>query len=488
MARILVVEDDALTLEAMRELLSGEGHDVRAVPGVTPARQALWEADFDVVLSDWSMPDGTGVDVLAASRETQPTTPVIVATAAARLDVAVEALRGGAFDFVTKPTAPELLLASVQRALRWHQLQASQQLTDAAEAVCRSGDPDRLLDRLVETAVSLADAELAAIIVDGVTTHVIPEGVVFPADAEVGPSLSLPLVTRHHVAGLLWVVRARGKRPFTERDAHRLAVIAAEAALALDNVALVQQLKDRIDMLERARGALGENRRLAGVGRMATDVAARLRSPLEGLRSQLADAARLAEGPVVARIRAAEDALARVDRAIDDLGRVARLRQNQQAFEAARLVELGVRTAAPKHDVRVIAEAAGLVHGDPGELARGLAELIENADLAQADHADPIEVRVRSLGAGRIRIEVADRGPGMGPAEVERYGEAHFSTRGRAGLGVSNAQAIAARHGGYVRVVGTSRTGTLVAMDLPSEELEVEIAAGEEDGADTLSA
>jgi DNA-binding NtrC family response regulator len=83
---------------------------------VQEARKVLVAEDFDVVLTDQKMPDGDGLQVLAAAIEADPTVSVVVITAFATVDLAVESMRQGAFDFITKPFQPEVVRAAASRA------------------------------------------------------------------------------------------------------------------------------------------------------------------------------------------------------------------------------------------------------------------------------------------------------------------------------------------------------------------------------------
>ena len=87
------------------------------------ARKVLIAEDFDVVLTDQKMPDGDGLQVLAAAIEADPAVSVVVITAFATVDLAVESMRQGAFDFITKPFQPEVVRAAVTRACERTRLQ-----------------------------------------------------------------------------------------------------------------------------------------------------------------------------------------------------------------------------------------------------------------------------------------------------------------------------------------------------------------------------
>ena len=82
----------------------------------TEARQKIESLSFDAVLTALKMPDGDGLAVLAISRQKDPSLPVVFVTAEPSLELAVESMRQGTFDFLAKPFSPETVRAAVQRA------------------------------------------------------------------------------------------------------------------------------------------------------------------------------------------------------------------------------------------------------------------------------------------------------------------------------------------------------------------------------------
>ncbi|MCZ6506927.1 MAG: sigma-54 dependent transcriptional regulator, partial [Acidobacteria bacterium] len=112
-SRILVVEDRASLRKMLQLALEGEGYEVEAVGEVDAALDALAGRAFDLVLTDLKLPAGSGLDVVAASREARPTTPVVVLTAFGTVETAVEAMKLGASDFLEKPVEVTDLFALV---------------------------------------------------------------------------------------------------------------------------------------------------------------------------------------------------------------------------------------------------------------------------------------------------------------------------------------------------------------------------------------
>ena len=116
MAKILVIDDEPGMRRILDTNLRRDAHVVREAAGAAEAIDILKREDFDVVLTDQRMPDGSGLDVLHAAQEDDPTTSVIFLTAVGTLELAVESMRQGAFDFLTKPFAPDVVRAAVRRA------------------------------------------------------------------------------------------------------------------------------------------------------------------------------------------------------------------------------------------------------------------------------------------------------------------------------------------------------------------------------------
>ncbi len=115
---ILLVEDDpslgALTLD----LLKREGYPAILAPSLAAARAAMTQAGFSLLILDWMLPDGQGIDFLKEIRLKQSQVPVILLTARAEVIDKVVGLEGGANDYLTKPFEPRELIARIRVQLR----------------------------------------------------------------------------------------------------------------------------------------------------------------------------------------------------------------------------------------------------------------------------------------------------------------------------------------------------------------------------------
>lgn len=122
MGRILVVDDEPNMRRILASNLTMDGHSVDSAEGVTSATALLSDREYDTVITDQKMPDGDGLRVLSTAHENDPSVSVIFLTAVATIELAVESMRQGAFDFITKPFTPGVIRATVRRACERTQL------------------------------------------------------------------------------------------------------------------------------------------------------------------------------------------------------------------------------------------------------------------------------------------------------------------------------------------------------------------------------
>ncbi len=116
-ARILVVDDESSVRFLLSEELTQQGYEVSTAASGEEALAMLEEATFDLMLLDLKMPGMDGIEVMRAARDLAPQTVVVMLTAYATLDSAVEALRYGGHDYLLKPSSPDEILASVEKGL-----------------------------------------------------------------------------------------------------------------------------------------------------------------------------------------------------------------------------------------------------------------------------------------------------------------------------------------------------------------------------------
>ena len=112
---ILIIDDNETLREGVVQILTNEGHAVRSAPDVAQGLKALDAAAADLVITDYKMDGLSGLDLLKTIKTRHSETAVIMMTAFGTIDLAVEAMKAGAWDFITKPFSREALILKVSR-------------------------------------------------------------------------------------------------------------------------------------------------------------------------------------------------------------------------------------------------------------------------------------------------------------------------------------------------------------------------------------
>lgn len=131
MANILVVDDELSIIEVLKRLLTRGGHTVKTCMNGNDALHAMKEEVFDLMITDVRLPGIDGIALLEKTEELQSHLAVIVMTAYAEVDNAVEAMKRGAFDYITKPFKFDELMLTVERALSYEQALAENEVLKA---------------------------------------------------------------------------------------------------------------------------------------------------------------------------------------------------------------------------------------------------------------------------------------------------------------------------------------------------------------------
>jgi len=116
-SNVLVVDDDRIILDSLCEFLRLEGYHAEGVPSCSQALQTLDRRPIDLIISDVNMPGPNGFELLHVARKRSPETVVVMMTGYGTIESAVEAIRMGAYDYLTKPIIDDELRVCVQRAL-----------------------------------------------------------------------------------------------------------------------------------------------------------------------------------------------------------------------------------------------------------------------------------------------------------------------------------------------------------------------------------
>lgn len=177
---ILCVEDEAILAGNIKRYLDRRGYDVIVAGTAAEGLKSLQAAEIDLVLLDINLPDMSGLDVLRKIRETAPQTKVICVTGNGSVQVAVEAMKGGAFDYVAKPVVLSELHLLVEKAIGQERTEGAlayfaaggRQLSGLDALVGRSAAMQALRDRIstfVRAEANLVDGGPPTVLIRGET-------------------------------------------------------------------------------------------------------------------------------------------------------------------------------------------------------------------------------------------------------------------------------------------------------------------------------
>jgi signal transduction histidine kinase len=484
---VLVVDDDAHILEVLEMRLAAMGLAVTATTDPTEALRILGERGFDAALFDLRMDPLDGIALTRAAHEKQSRLPVLIMTAHGTVENAVQAIKEGAFDFITKPFVTEELAGKLARALTERRWARDRDLLRAlGDTLASSGVVDRVLEVVAERTMEATETERAVVFLRTGTavaprasagasaaaledmTHAAEKAVadrapILARGPEGRVTLAAPLVVDGTPVGAL-VADSPSYVVVTTDDLMLLALFAAQAAVALKNAREQSRLRG---------GAL------AALGRVATQVAHELNNPLGGLKlyaSLLQERFRKAgdvQGvEMAAKVDAALTHLSDLATDITAYGRPPELRRESTRVNA--LVEECLALAADRVSahhvsvVRALDERVGEMPLDARELRKALLNLVLNGVDAMAD-GGTLTVRTRKLDGGRVEIGVEDTGSGMDAETRARMFDLFFTTKSTGtGLGMAIARSVVDLHGVRLEIDIAPGRGTRVRIELPA--------------------
>ncbi|MGC4123185.1 MAG: response regulator [Myxococcales bacterium] len=499
-----------------RRQVEEDGHEVLVSSDGDRALQILKAEDPDVMVMDVNLPGLSGMDLLRAAREEAPSTEVVVMTAYASVEMAIECLRAGAVDLLRKPFGADGLSRAIAAALVRQQEHATRGLLQASEAVLAASDPDRLPEVIVRTVTEVmkctaslllpgADGKLYVAHAFGMPPEVQAEAAVVlgekvagrvaverkplllqdlasdPRFAGLAPSRQVrssivwPLAVGERLLGVLALNRGEGERRFRRADLHRAAMLASLVQLALENAQLARQTV--------------ASERLASLGTIASSITHGINNPLTYVLGNLERSQQMLRGVTDPTAQEVQDLLSDAVEGAERIGSIVRdmrtiSRSGQGTGEQEAVFELGdaVRSALRLSGavLRSCAEvelqlAEGTrVRGSAGQLSQVFVNLLVNAAHAIREGqagGGCVTVSTRVEGE-RVVAEVTDDGKGIDERDRGRLFEPFFTTRGATsgtGLGLSISRELLRRHKGTIEAVRGEERGAVFRVTLPLE-------------------
>ena len=496
MGRVLIVDDNTELVGTLQAVLAGPnaGFDVVTASCGADALAVARADGFDVAIVDVKLPDISGVDLITPLRQSAAFSEVVLITGFASVELAIGALRSGAFAFVLKSFRPEELIATVRQALRKVQLKRERDelerryralvdLTDVLVVALDDTDKVALFNRKASAMAGvLADQALGRDLVeswipaedrvrmrDGIS-HARASDRAREVETAFGPEAEQATSGGHSVDGL-------------RADASRRRVRWHLSWAGEDGKGLVYGIG--IDVTERRalekRAADAEA--MSAMGALALNLAHEIRNPLNAAVLQLnllrrqVDKLDAEEQVRVAMHKRAEivgDEIGRLNRLLTEFLELARPRGI--AREPVHVGNLVADVLDLEHDSarergvtvkREIAQDGCVAIGDREKLKQVVINLVINA-LEAMKTGGSLTARV-SGESDRVLVAIIDTGLGIEPQVLANVFDPFFTTKeAGTGLGLSIVRKIIDQHGGEVTIHSERGLGTRVEVSIPT--------------------
>lgn len=303
--------------------------------------------------------------------------------------------------------------------------------------------------------------------------------------------LGVPIVSKGKVFGNLYLTEKRGAEEFSESDESLAMTLAAQAAIAIENASLHEELQRSYEKLKRSQALLLRQEKLASLGRLAAGLAHELNNPLNTIAGFVEALERRAEAETLRACRDFEDFPRFLQMVHGEVNRAASIirrlldfaRQREPAFAPVDLGKLIADSASFVERQAALANKRIVVAPLPGPLelsadAQMLQELLLNLLTNALDAIEAGgEVRIAATAAHQrhegVEISVADDGCGIAAEDLPKVFDPFFTTKeiGKGtGLGLPICQSIVEQHGGTLELKSEGRgRGTIVTVRLPAQ-------------------
>ncbi len=520
--QILVLDDDPNMRDLLLECLAPLGYGLHFASSGQEALELLKGEPYTVAILDLMVPDLSGTEVLRRIREHKPETEIIVLTGYASLETAIEALRTGAYDYVTKPFDARTIQSTVRRAVEKYRFRARlAALNRATQAMIATLDPDKVLALAMAEVRTMLEAEATAIfLLDPAGEELrlaavagsaslplgsrVPVGVGIVGwaaqnaqptlvgdvqsdlrfdervDGLTGPNtrslLAVPLKYRDSVTGVIEAANRHGGA-FDEHDRELLSTLAGSTAIAIENARLYQAERELRKLVEQSQTQLVQTEKLAATGRLAASLAHEINNPLQAIHNslQLMLSFQLEAEEQHEYLHIAEEEIERLMGLVASILEFARPpQQEMRTTDLNEIVERVLALAGKYLQHRRITVQHDLGSGlprllaAPDELEQVFINLVLNAVDAMPE-GGVLRITSRLAQDGRLAVTFSDTGHGIAPELLDRIFEPFFSTRdGGTGLGLTVSYNVVQRHGGEITVQSTVGEGTTFTVWLPA--------------------
>jgi signal transduction histidine kinase len=483
---ILVADDEKVIREGIQRILAKEPIKITSVENGQMAWEALQQETFDLLLLDLIMPQMEGLEVLKLVKEHFPDQIVVIITGHATIEAAVEALKGGAYDFITKPFMPDQLRMVVRRALEKRALELEAQYLREERAkglkdIAMEKSRIQTIIHCMASGVLVTDRDQVVVLHNPALSYLFK----IPGQPLVGhPLPEIPSLKTLSEA-INQVVQESGPGTISRESsldgqdpvylrAHTAAVIGEDGEI-LGSVSVIEDISylKALDQMKNAFVAM---------------VAHELRAPLSAIQQLttviidgLAGAVTDKQRELLSRSQERTKGLLDMIRDLLDISKMetGRSFQQKEPLDVPPLAEKTIELLLPQAQAKnqalefQVQPDLPLINADPQAIEEILTNLISNA-IKYTPEKGSIKVILKTKDDFFL-IQVADNGIGLAPNDISRIFDKFYRVKSEktrqivgTGLGLPIVKQLVEAHLGHVEVESQLDKGTTVNVLIPS--------------------
>lgn len=490
---ILIVDDDPLICDFLSDLLSGQGYEIEIGSNSRDALKIIAHKRFNLVLLDVGLPDSDGFETMAHILQTCPDTLVILMTGGASIESAVEALKSGAYTYLTKPFQSSSLLKTIKNALNYQSLEIARKQVE--EALQESEERFRTL---------VENSPVGICIIQG--NKIVYQN---PEQKKLYPKLSQKplnkLIGHVHADDIEKVIKSyrslfKGRKKSVETDFRLYPTgkkrrdtdvkwVQCRASLFQyqGKEAILVNIMD-ITRSKEMEHILRVKSKMVSLGRVAAGIAHEIRNPLTGINSYLYTIEDLLDeealdtegiqmiGKIVGQIQLASNKIESVIKRVLDFSRPGAPAMNlinvNKSLEAAvKLSSVSLRKKGIKIEKKLDPKLPKC-YGDAHLIEQVILNLLNNAVKAMDNNDSSKLIAITSYSRNKkIFVKISDTGPGITKGIQDKIFDPFFTTEAEgSGIGLAISQRIVNDHNGSISVNGNRWGGAEFKIELPVEK------------------
>ncbi|MEW6185436.1 MAG: ATP-binding protein [Thermodesulfobacteriota bacterium] len=482
---LLVADDERVIREGIQRILNREKVRITLAEDGIQTWELFQKQGFDLLLLDLKMPGLEGMEILRRIKEHSPDQIVIVITGQATIEAAVEAMKFGAYDFITKPFLPDHLRLAVRRALEKRRLemearQLLEERTKSLKDIALEQSRIQTIIRSMASGVLVTDHNQVVVLHNPALAHLLrlPDDPLIGKPLPENPSLKIlteaigQVLQKNGPLSLFQESSLGDENPIFLRT-HTAAVTDEEAGI-LGSVSVIEDIS-YLKNLDRMKNEF------------VAMVAHELRAPLSAIHQQisvilegLAGDTTPKQQELLKRSQERADGLLSLIRDLLDISKMETGRSFQQKTPldllalTEKTVALMTSSAQAKNQVLTLKADPDLprINADPEAMEEMLTNLISNAVKFTPEQGS-IEVLLKSE-ADHLLIQVSDNGIGIAPDDLTRIFDRFYRVKNEktrkivgTGLGLPIVKKIIEAHLGYIQVESQPDRGTTFKIRIP---------------------